>query len=401
MFINKSLYCWNHLNGEQDLKHKAKQYVNQLKEISKTFEDLIWDMIKDLRESEQRYRSIVEFAVDAIITIDTDFRITSWNRGASNIFGYTENEALKQNLDDLIVRTDVETEAFKLSQKVMKGESIRNLEAIRYTKDGSSRHVLVSAAPIKTETGKVEAASIMYKDITELKRAHEQLVQTEKQATLGVIAGNIGHELNNLIGGLMLHAKLLQQYVDNPAKVSQVAELILSNLAKIALHGKNLLSLSRPTKPRFEPLDLNQVLLETTETLELTGVLKHFEIEKNLCDEICMVHGDRNLLEQVIRNLEINAAHAMKEGQTLVVRTRTNGNGRCEMDIIDTGSGIPQDIQEKIFEPFFTTKAEGQGTGLGLPIVKDIVEKHKGQIKILSEQGKGTTVTVSLPLVKT
>ncbi|MBD3378005.1 PAS domain S-box protein [candidate division KSB1 bacterium] len=383
------------------MKHKAKQYVNQLKEISKTFEDLIWDMIKDLRESEQRYRSIVEFAVDAIITIDTDFRITSWNRGASNIFGYTENEALKQNLDDLIVRTDVETEAFKLSQKVMKGESIRNLEAIRYTKDGSSRHVLVSAAPIKTETGKVEAASIMYKDITELKRAHEQLVQTEKQATLGVIAGNIGHELNNLIGGLMLHAKLLQQYVDNPAKVSQVAELILSNLEKIALHGKNLLSLSRPTKPRFEPLDLNQVLLETTETLELTGVLKHFEIEKNLCDEICMVHGDRNLLEQVIRNLEINAAHAMKEGQTLVVRTRTNGNGRCEMDIIDTGSGIPQDIQEKIFEPFFTTKAEGQGTGLGLPIVKDIVEKHKGQIKILSEQGKGTTVTVSLPLVKT
>ena len=382
------------------MKHKAKQYVNQLKEISKTFEDLIWDMIKDLRESEQRYRSIIEFAVDAIITIDTDFHITSWNRGASNIFGYTEKEALQQNLDDLIVRTDVETEAFNLSQKVLKGESIRNLEAIRYTKDGSPRHVLVSAAPIKTETGKVEAASIMYKDITELKRAHEQLVQTEKQATLGVIAGNIGHELNNLIGGLMLHAKLLQQYVDNPTKVGQVAELILSNLEKIALHGKNLLSLSRPTKPRFEPLDLNQVLLETTETLELTGVLKHFEIEKNLCDEICMVHGDRNLLEQVIRNLEINAAHAMKEGQTLVVRSRTNGDGRCEMDIIDTGSGIPQEIQEKIFEPFYTTKAEGQGTGLGLPIVKDIIEKHKGRIRIESEQGKGTKVTISLPLVK-
>ncbi len=400
MFLNKSLYYKIILIGEQKLKHKAKQYVNQLKEISKTFEDLIWDMIKDLRESEQRHRSIIEFAVDAIITIDTDFRITSWNRGASNIFGYAENEALDRNLDDLIVRTDVETEAFKLSQKVIKGESVRNLEAIRYTKDGSPRHVLVSAAPIKTETGKVEAASIMYKDITELKRAHEQLVQTEKQATLGVIAGNIGHELNNLIGGLMLHAKLLQQYVDNPAKVSQVAELILSNLEKIALHGKNLLSLSRPTKPRFEPLDLNQVLLETTETLELTGVLKHFEIEKNLCDEICMVHGDRNLLEQVIRNLEINAAHAMKEGQTLVVRTRTDNNGNCEMDIIDTGTGIPQDIQDRIFETFFTTKAEGQGTGLGLPIVKDIVEKHKGQIKLESEQGKGTTVTVSLPLVK-
>ncbi len=378
---------------------KAKQYVKQLKEISKTFEDLIWDMIKDLRESEQRYRSIVEFAVDAIITIDTDFRITSWNRGASNIFGYTENEALDQNLDDLIVRTDVETEAFNLSQKVMRGESLRNLEAIRYTREGEPRHVLVSAAPIKTETGEVDAASIMYKDITELKRAHEQLVQTEKQATLGVIAGNIGHELNNLIGGLMLHAKLLQQYVDNPSRVSQVAELILSNLEKIALHGKNLLSLSRPTKPRFEPLDLNQVLLETTETLELTGVLKHFEIEKNLCDEICLVHGDRNLLEQVIRNLEINAAHAMKIGQTLVVKTRTNEN-KCEMDIIDTGTGIPQDIQDKIFEPFFTTKAEGQGTGLGLPIVKDIVEKHKGQIKIKSETGKGTKVTVSLPLAK-
>lgn len=213
----------------------------------------------------------------------------------------------------MIAHEDVETDAFHLSKRVMHGESIRNREAIRYTKTGKAKNVIISAAPITSEDDRVDAASIMYKDITELKQAHEQLVQTEKQATLGIIAGNIGHELNNLIGGLLLHAKLLHHHADEPERVRNVAELILSNSEKVALHGKNLLSLGKPTKPNFEPLDLSQVLQNATDTLVMTGVLKHFEIKTNICKEICHIYGDRNLIEQVIRNLEINAAHAIKK----------------------------------------------------------------------------------------
>jgi PAS domain S-box-containing protein len=381
---------------------KATLYADKLKNLTNNLENVIWDIIRDLRESEQRYRSIVEFAVDGIITIDPDNHIISWNQGAENIFHFKEKEVLGEKLDNLIVKDDVESEAMTLSKKVMQGESIRNFEAIRYTKKGNPKNVLVSAAPIKNEKNEVEAASIMYKDITELKNAHEQLVQTEKQATLGVISGSIGHELNNLVGGLLLHAKLLKQHYNNPDRVQNIADLLLTNLEKVAMHGKNLLSLSRPNKPRFEPLDLNTVLKETTDTLKMTGVLKHYEIQELFCDQVCYVHGDKNLLEQVIRNLEINAAHAMESAGLLKIKTHVTENGNYfEMNFIDNGPGIDPEIRDKIFEPFFTTKAEGIGTGLGLPIVKDIVEQHKGYIKIKSQAKKGTRVIVGIPVAKT
>ena len=241
----------------------------------------------------------------------------------------------------------------------------------------------------------------MYKDITELKQAHEQLLQTEKQATLGIIAGSIGHELNNLVGGLLVHAKLLQQYYDKPERVKETVDIFLTNLEKVILHGKNLLSLSRPTKPRFEPLDLNSVLLDVTDTLILSGVLKHHRVEKHLSPLNGYIKGDRHLLEQVIRNLEINSAHAMQTSGTLCVSTRLSEDSEnFEIIISDTGTGIPLEIQDKIFQPFFTTKGEGQGTGLGLPIVKDIIEKHKGYLKLSSQVGTGTTITVGIPMAK-
>ncbi len=380
---------------------KTQKYAEKLNDISTTLQQLIWEMVEELRDSEQRYRSIVEFAADAIITIGKDARVTSWNKGAEAIFGYTEKEALGEEIDHLIAKETVLREATNLSAQVLSGDSIKSLEAMRYTKGGDPRHVLISAAPIKDDEGQVEEVSLIYKDITDLKQAHEQLVRTEKQATLGIIAGSIGHELNNLIGGLLLHARILKQVQNKPEKVSEIADTFTTYLEKVALHGKNLLSLSRPTKPRFEPMDLNSVVNETTDTLILTGVLKHFKVERNYCPESSIVYGDRNLLEQLIRNLEINAAHAMQPGGALRITTQLSADqSACEIIFADNGSGIPKEIQEKIFHPFFTTKGEGQGTGLGLPIVRDIIDKHNGGIRLESEVGKGTTITVSLPVAK-
>ena len=382
-------------------KIKATEYAKKVKDISNTLENLVWEIISELRESEQRFRSIVEFAADAIISISPDTKVTSWNKGATNIFGFTEEEALDHYIDDLIAKDNVVEEAQKLSQKVIEGQSIRSIEATRYTKSGSAKTVLISASPIKREEGSVEAVSLMYKDISELKRAHEQLVQTEKQATLGVIAGSIGHELNNLVGGLLVHAKLLQQYYDKPHKVKEVTEVFLTNLEKVALHGKNLLSLSTPTKPRFEPLDLNVVLKDTTDTLVLSGVLKHIEIQEKYGEFIHYINGDRHLLEQMIRNLEINSAHAMKKDGKLILSSRFDEEKKFfELEFKDNGTGIDKSIQEKIFEPFFTTKSEGQGTGLGLPIVKNIVEQHNGYIHLNSTKDEGTTIVVGIPVVE-
>ncbi len=378
---------------------KTQQYAKKIRQISKTLGRLVWDIINELRESEQRNRSIVEFAADAIITMSPEGKVVSWNRGAEMVFGYSEQEALGKDLDDLIFRDRAEREAQSLSSRVLKGESIRSLEAIRYNKAGEAKHVLISAAPIKNAAGQIDAVSLMYKDITELKLAHEQLLRTEKQATLGVIAGSIGHELNNLVSGLIIQAEMLQKHYNQPEKVKEIATIFADNLNKVAIHGKNLLSLSKPSKPHFEPLDVNIIVQETTDTLLLTGVLKHFTIERQLCSKCGYVNGDRNLLEQVIRNIEINAAHAMQPGGKLTIVTLNNGNF-YEMHFTDTGTGIPPQLLNKIFQPFFTTKPEGQGTGLGLPIVKQIVEQHQGEIHIQSQVGKGTTVIVRLPLME-
>ncbi len=380
---------------------KTREYAKKLKDISKNLEQVVWEMIRDLRESEQRYRSLVEFAADAIITMDQNRTITSWNQAATKIFGFSEGEALGQKIDNLVTQKEVEREATQLSERVLKGESIHSFDAVRYSKTGERKNVLLSATPIFDAEGKVVEVSLMYKDITELKQAHEQLLQTEKQATLGIIAGSIGHELNNLVGGLLVHAKLLQQYYDKPERVKETVDIFLTNLEKVILHGKNLLSLSRPTKPRFEPLDLNSVLLDVTDTLILSGVLKHHRVEKHLSPLNGYIKGDRHLLEQVIRNLEINSAHAMQTSGTLCVSTRLSEDSEnFEIIISDTGTGIPLEIQDKIFQPFFTTKGEGQGTGLGLPIVKDIIEKHKGYLKLSSQVGTGTTITVGIPMAK-
>lgn len=378
---------------------KTQEYTLQLNEISETLQSLVWKMINELRESEQRYRYIVEFAADAIITMSKDTHVTSWNKGATAIFGYSEEEAVGKPIDTLIAKNGVSQEAARLSSQVLQGIVLKSLEAMRYTKEGEPRHVLISAAPITNDDGEVEEVSLIYKDITELKQAHEQLVRTEKQATLGIIAGSIGHELNNLVGGLLLHARLLKEMAGENEKIREIADLFCTNLEKVALHGKNLLSLSRPTKPRFEPMDLNTVINETTDTLILTGLLKHFKVDRLLCNESSYVYGDRNLLEQLIRNLEINAAHAMQPGGRLIIQTRMlKDKTFCEVTIADTGCGIPADAMEKIFQPFYTTKSEGQGTGLGLPIVKDIVEKHNGTIRLESEVGKGTRIVITLPV---
>ncbi len=380
-------------------KSKVARYEKEIQEYASRLRDLFDDMNSNLRESEYIYRSIVDGAADGIITIDKENSILSWNIGAEEIFGFSAEEAIGKKIDQLIIKSDVQKSSDYIYRKVIQGEKFRSYEAIRYNKNGEPRNLLISATPIFDESGTVTMISLIYKDITELQQAQEKLIISEKQATLGVIAGSIGHELNNIVGGLLVEAHLLLKRAENAQEVKKIAERFLSYLEKVALHGRNLLSLSKPSKPQLKEIDLNEVLRTTTETLILSGVLKHFTVETDLGTDLPPVCADRGQIEQVIRNLEINAAHAMGKTGTLRIATRLSADGKyVEMLIADSGGGIPAEIMEKIFEPFFTTKSEGLGTGLGLPIVKQIIDDQKGELTIKSEKGEGTTVTVGLPI---
>lgn len=379
---------------------QPRDYRAELQQYARNLEKLFKDMTLELRESERLYRSIVQDAADAIVTLDEDCRIVSWNQAASDIFGYSFEEAAGRNIDELIADNDVVAdEAREFTLQAYSGGKIHARETVRYTRDGRPRRVLISATPITDDEGLVYLISLIYKDITNLYEAHLRLIQSEKQATLGIIAGSIGHELNNLVGGLLLTARELITNPDDPARTREKANLFVGHVEKIMLHGRNLLSLSQPNKPRMGTVDLAVLLDETTKTLEVSGVLKRFKVKKDYGPDLPAVHGDMNLLEQVVRNLEINAAHAMEPGGALTVGCRlSERKGFVEMFISDTGPGIDPAVRQRIFEPFFTTKAEGKGTGLGLPIVKQIVEQHMGFLELDSEPGKGTTVVIGLPV---
>lgn len=379
---------------KEQLLHEFQQYLSKI-------EEMFLQHTEELQASENRFKTVVEQAGDAIVIINEKLKIVSWNEGAQYVFGYRDYEAIGQPIDELITNDDVLAESLQFSQKVIRGEKIRSVEAIRYAKGGIPKNVIITATPMKNKNGLVNSICLIYKDITELKRVQENLRQSEKQATLGVIAGSIGHELNNLVGGMLLYAQLIRENPKETESVKKYSEILCEYLTTISMHAKNLLSLSKPVKPEIKEVNIIELLEATTETLILSGVLKNFQIEKQFMPDLPPIKGDINLLEQVIRNLEINSAHAMQPGGKLTIGAHLTDNYQyVEFFIQDTGAGIPKKIRSKIFDMFFTTKAEGKGTGLGLPIVKQIIEQHHGYLKFETHLNVGTKFIVGIPVVK-
>ncbi|MBN2088301.1 PAS domain S-box protein [candidate division KSB1 bacterium] len=379
---------------KEQLLHEFQQYLSKI-------EEMFLQHTEELQASENRFKTVVEQAGDAIVIINEKLKIVSWNEGAQYVFGYRDYEAIGRPIDELITNDSVLDESIQFSQKVLRGEKIRSVEAIRFAKGNIPKNVIITATPMKNKNGLVNSICLIYKDITELKKAQENLLQSEKQATLGIIAGSIGHELNNIIGGMLLYSQLIRENPGEAESVKKYSEILCEYLTTISMHAKNLLSLSKPVKPEIKEVNIIELLEATTETLILSGVLKNFQIEKQFNPNLPAIKGDINLLEQVIRNLEINSAHAMQPGGKLTIGAQLTENYQyVEFFIQDTGSGIPKKIRPKIFDMFFTTKAEGKGTGLGLPIVKQIIEQHQGYLKIESQLNVGTKFIVGIPVAK-
>lgn len=370
------------------------QYLSKIEEMFLT-------SAEELQNTEQQTQAIFDQAADAIVIVNNSFKILAWNEGAEYVFGYKAYEAIGCSIDELITNHEVLPESLALSKKIMNGEKIRSVEGVRYSKGGVPKNVIISGTPVRSSDGIIRKICLIYKDITELKIAQENLIQSEKQATLGIIAGSIGHELNNLVGGLTIYAHMLKESADDANQIDEIADIFCEQLTSISLHAKNLLSLGKPVKPRITDVDIIRLLQETTRTLIVSGILKHFQIVEAFDGEIPPVRGDAHLLEQVIRNLEINSAHALDKRGMITIGAHLSENYQyVEFYIQDNGPGIPLKIQEKIFEKFFTTKLDGKGTGLGLPIVKQIVEQHSGYLKLDTKEGEGTCFTVGLPIAK-
>ncbi|MBI2091379.1 MAG: GHKL domain-containing protein [Deltaproteobacteria bacterium] len=257
-----------------------------------------------------------------------------------------------------------------------------------------------SAFPYPGGEAKSSAAVVHYRDITEERRLQQELIQQEKMAAIGMLAGGVAHEINNPLGGILAFTQLIMRELKDgdPLKAD------LSEIEHAAVRCKkivaDLLDFSRASSGKEKQwLDVNLLIEKIVPFVKAELKSYNVELQLNLGKNLPSVYGDANRLQQVFLNLLTNACQAMDKGGKLSVTTHGN-NMNVNVEVKDTGCGITSDNMFKIFDPFFTTKQPGKGTGLGLSISYRIVKEHDGTIEVESEPGRGSVFTVCLPVVK-
>ncbi len=282
----------------------------------------------------------------------------------------------------------------------------------------------LSASLITNNDKKPKSIIFIFKDVTlrkqaekdlrkaydKLKELQSQLVQTEKMAAIGQLAGGVAHEINNPLTGVLNNAQLIKMLAAGKEKM-EINEFkdLLNAIEESALRCKkitgSLLAFSRASAGTFENISVNMVINEVVSLvvhdMRLQNILLKVETQPNIPN----IQGDVQLLQQIIVDMLSNAKWAVQKkifndsGGVIIIRSEyLLGSNYIYIYIIDNGVGIPQDVINRIFEPFFTTKDVGEGTGLGLSIAFSIIEKHRGAIEVKSKVNEGTTFKISLPV---
>ncbi|OGR13241.1 MAG: hypothetical protein A2341_15335 [Deltaproteobacteria bacterium RIFOXYB12_FULL_58_9] len=227
-----------------------------------------------------------------------------------------------------------------------------------------------------------------------LRCAQEQSIQTQKMAGIGQLAAGVAHEINNPLGVILGFAQGMERRVPE----GDPLRLPVSSIAREAIRCKNLvqelLTFSRTTKKATEPVDLNTVVRSVAGLLESRAKTQGIRVLQELADGLPVIIANNTQVQQVLVNLANNAMDAMPAEGLLTLRTHQDGHRAVIMEVVDTGTGIPEEIRSRVFDPFFTTKEVGKGTGLGLSLIHEIVFQHGGSIDVQSEVGKGTTMCV-------
>jgi len=370
-----------------------------------------------LQNSQRKYKTLTENIHVGIYRIDKspDGRILEANSALLKMFGYNnKSELLGVNVYDLFLNPDDRKRFFR---KMMYEGSIRNDEVKLKKKDGSVIICSVSAATIKDEKGEVKYYDGAIEDITEQKALESQVQMAQKMKAIGVLAGGVAHDLNNILSGIVSYPELLLMDLPEDSPLKNPIETIYKSGKKAAAIVQDLLTLARRGVSVNEDININKIILEYLDSPEFSK-LKSFhssiEITTHLDSSLHKINGSPVHLSKTVMNLISNAAEAMPVGGKICIRTENiyldrvaNTEGDFEigdyivLSISDSGIGIAPEEKEKIFEPFYTKKVMGRsGTGLGMAVVWATVKDHKGHINIESELGKGTTFKLYFPATK-
>jgi len=350
-----------------------------------------------------RLAAIVESSDDAIISKNLDGVISSWNKSAERLFGYTAEEAIGQSIM-LIIPADRRKEEESILDRIRHGQRVDHFETVRRRKDGTLIELSVTISPVRDSTGRVVGASKVGRVITErrqseraLRESEERLRKTEKLAAAGQLAASLAHEINNPLSSVTNALYLLKTTGELSGGAKSLVDIASSELARMARIVKQSLSYYRRAVAPTD-VDIATTVAESLQVfsakLERVGIA----VQPNLIKGY-VVSGFADEIRQIIDNLLLNAIEAMPDGGRLRIEVRPSRDWKqgsrqgIRFVVADTGSGIPKNIASRIFEPFFTTKEE-KGTGLGLWVVRGLVAKHEGRIRVCSSDRAGRSGTV-------
>jgi PAS domain S-box-containing protein len=345
-----------------------------------------------------RLESIVQSAMDAIITIDEAQRIVLFNRAAEDMFLCKAEDVLHQSLGRFIPERFRKQHRVHIENFGKSGVTSRKMGALGVISGLRSNGEEFPAEAAISQVGIADARfyTVILRDITQRKRLQEQLRRTERVAELGTLASGMAHEIGTPMNVILGRAEyLMSRTTDETTRKG--LQTIISQVERITKVMNQLLSFARRRAPERRAVALSGVIESGLEMFHERLARRRIEIETDCGDACLPVHADADQMSQVLINLLMNAIDAMPDGGQVRIRIRPVEPDVVEWTIMDTGSGMSSDVLEKVFDPFFTTKEFGAGTGLGLTVVKGIMDEHGGSISAESEPGKGTTFKMILP----
>ena len=351
-----------------------------------------------IREKEQFFSSILRNSADAIFTLDAHERITSWNKGAEAIFGYSEEKMLGQSLEILVPPSLKEKKELDKISSISRSDGfLRSYQTQRITKDGQLIDVIFTRTAIKDPEGKIIGFSSVLKDVTEQRLLDRHLAQMEKLSAIGELTAGLAHEIKNPLAGIKGAIEIIRDNLPEEHPHRTILGEVLSEVRRIDRSVMNLLSFSKPRNPDFVKTDLVELFKEVLSFLKKLADSKKISLRLHHNGNIPSLIGDENELKQLFMNLILNSIEAIERDGNVIVRIKGLSDSKIHVEVADDGPGISKDKINKIFHPFFTTKKHG--TGLGLATCKRIVLNHGGQIKVESEPDKGALFIIELPLI--
>jgi two-component system, NtrC family, sensor kinase len=344
--------------------------------------------LKDFSEN------IVESLNVGVLAVDLGGIVESWNTRMEQLFSVSRQDAVGHQLRALLPEELASEIAARRDE-----EQITGIYKQRLHHQGKLLTLNVSITPLVSKSGERIGRLLLFDDVTQRERMEEQMSQTEKLTSLGLLAAGVAHEVNTPLAVISNYIQMLAKQMPEGDPRQGIIEKIVKQTFRASEIVNNLLNFSRTNATELADIDVNRVVEETLTLVAHPLKTSQIQVVKQLGGTLPAVRGSANKLQQVFLNLFLNARDAMPSGGMLEVRTAAH-NGSVEVEVADTGAGIPREHIHRIFDPFFTTKASGRGTGLGLSVSYGIIKEHAGKIDVRSTPGKGTSFHVEFPAVR-